>query len=159
MPSADINQWLDELEEPNLLRRKCGGFVWLHAPTRGRLRDLFALDAEALNLSQDDVKTRVPLNDPSRISRTFLAAAELFASTAATHRRLAKWYRDVFTCSRRPEAVFEALYHASEAAILLATQKKADEVSEELRWSHSVFNGAHAIIRKTGFSRRSCRPV
>ena len=38
--NTDAQTWIKELEEHGLIRRKSGGFIWMHTTARGRLRDI-----------------------------------------------------------------------------------------------------------------------
>ncbi len=99
-------KWLQELESNGVVRRKPGGFIWLHSPTRERLRGYLETPIASLfsipDLPADVLAALTEWNAPCN--------APLY------HRALATWYRHVFLTSHSPAAVLEAIYHACEAA-------------------------------------------
>jgi hypothetical protein len=148
-----INQWLDELEQHNIVRRKSGGFIWFHAPIRERLRILLEIDP-----------TGIPnvLKVPSNVKK-ILTKWQAHQKTASIHQDLIEWYCQVFLASHSPGAIFEAVHHACEAALASIPANGSADV-ESIRRADCVLLRAEyllrqsaAVIRTRGFSRGSCR--
>lgn len=89
--------WLDDLENIGLVRRKPGGFVWLHARTRTRLRELFrneaARDELLKQLNRDlrkrakELKKAMETLTASRTTGSWHVADESLADKAHTKAR------------------------------------------------------------------------
>ena len=151
-------EWLNELEDIGLVRRKPGGFIWLHTRPRNRLRNILGDRREQMVLVQ-----------------TFGSLARLFSGdgterrpkwdsegdAAEIHRELAEWYRRVLAASDAPAAVFEAVYHACRAARSSLHALKKDDVMAHARrliqWAASLLHFHRFLVQTHGYSRGSCR--
>jgi hypothetical protein len=123
-------QWVKQLEGLGLIRRKPGGFIWLHSPARNKLRRILGSAAERdawLQKSHEPVKVDFANWQPHE-------------NVAEIHANLANWNRRILSASDAPPAVFEAVYHScrSAEAILDAVQTieiKAEATQEQQRRS------------------------
>lgn len=140
---ADKKQeWLRELEDKGLLRRKAGGFIWMHLRCRQRIRDI--------------------LHDPSKLTSRYTAAsAALHGWTPKEdegdlHTELAKWYEKVLDASENPAAVFEALYHFCRAAQRFAGHDVV-RARQRLEAASALLKVNSLLIQTQGYARGSCR--
>ena len=100
-------KWLNELEGRGLLRRKAGGFIWLHSRCRELIRRVLR-DSKELKKWESASKYAAA----EKILRNWKAKGV----EPEIHTLLAKWYEKVLDASGAPAAVFEAVYHLCRAA-------------------------------------------
>ena len=142
--------WIDELESKGLIRRKPGGFIWMHAQARNRLRHMLSDPAAREKFITANPNT----NDSFKDWNTEADEAEI-------HYRLAQWYRRVLSSSNSPAALFEAVYHLCRAAqtriVALATLDGFEFASDQLDEASSILRTHSFLIQTHGYSRGSCR--
>jgi hypothetical protein len=145
----DLLAYIDELEASGLVRRKPGGFIWMHTRARNRLRQL---------LSKPE--SRADLQAADRSVTSYFRGWTPDADEPEIHYCLSQWYRHVLSTSNSPAAVFEALYHLCQSArtslIAPVNVKKStlacariDEASSLLR-THSYLIQTHGYSRESG---------
>lgn len=127
------NKWIDELEMRHVVRRKRGGFIWIHCDIRNALRKLLPKQLPELR----DHEVRI-------------------------HNGLAEWYHKLLQSSDDTEAVFEIVYHRcrQSASILrsrstLRTHEK--ELLNSLNDARITLENARHGMLATGFSKGICR--
>lgn len=102
--SNQRQEWLEELEKAGLVRRKAGGFIWLHSRCRELIRQVFRDPGELRGRQYEDARKIL-----KRWKKRRRFEPEI-------HTRLARWYEKVLDASGSPAAVFEAVYHQCRAA-------------------------------------------
>ncbi len=141
------NKWLNQLEKCRLVRRKPGGFIWLHSRSRGLIRKVLWKDKCALGEVEDgEVKTILEKWDP-------------ISKEPEIHASLAKWYEKVLDASESPAAVFEAVYHLCKAArrYVEATPCKCQEAHRCLDAGSALLKTNSFLVQTRGYARGSCR--
>lgn len=147
--SERSKQWIHALEQLHVVRRKQGGFIWIHCDIRNELR-LRLLDAD--EMPKSTVKRLKPL-------------------TVRIHHGLAEWYHKLFCSSQDPAAAFEVVYHrmVQVAAILEeATLSDRSEYTRDEKRDRSailaalsnarqVLEIAHGTMLSAGSSNALCR--
>jgi SIR2-like domain len=143
--------WLSELESRGLIRRKSGGFIWMHSPSRARLRRVLWREEP---LPEDGTEI-------NQAARAILARWEAVADEAEIHSRIARWYEKVLDASEAPGAAFEAAYHLCLAA---ARHLERPDNSEALSAAQQSIDAASSLLRANdfliqtrGYARGSCR--
>ncbi|HYP08120.1 MAG TPA: hypothetical protein VER03_17945 [Bryobacteraceae bacterium] len=142
----DVSQWVRDLEVLKLVRRKEGGFIWLHARCREKLRKALRSGTHQTPESLQDgytLESWTPQTDQAEI-----------------HNELARWYNKVLDASDAPPSAFEVVYHLCLAAA--SAMKHNPELSDA--WIDEKVEAAaallktHAFLIQThGYSRGSCR--
>ncbi len=134
--------WITDLQETGLIRRKPGGFIWVHSRCRQALRN-------ALSGQDPDLKPLLDQNGWHANAREF-----------DVHTDLADWYSRVLDASESPAAVFEIVYHQCRAARVHLDQVGAKGTS----WACARLDAASALLKSQsyliqtrGYSRGSCR--
>ena len=129
--------WLQELESLQIIRRKPGGFIWMHVPIREEIR-LRLLESELL-------------------------APRLCGEI---HHGLAECGTRLFLSSRDPLAAFEVSFHRLQAAgwyldsASVQTERRencATHVLANITGALTILNVARTAILKKGFSRGARR--
>lgn len=128
LEEKEIREWLQKLEELNILRTKTGGFVWLHTPTREALRK----DIDGL-LSPDEGAS-IHEGLAHWYHQVFLRSNSPFSILEAVHHSCEATR---FCLLANPPAIRRAIEH--------------------VRWADTQLDGAAGHIRTRGFSRGSCR--
>jgi hypothetical protein len=126
------DKWLDELETMGLVRRKLGGFIWLHAERRNTLRDCWNQIAGSLKDFEQG------------------------------HWELAQWYYRLMQSSLTPQSLLESIYHACESAIALKNGGQRDYAQlahRRLRWACNILRQHYFLIQTIGYSRGTCRSL
>lgn len=124
------NSWLTELEERHVIRRKLGGFIWMHCDIRNALR-------QKLSELYEDCRQ----------------------STAEIHHGLAEWYRKLLVTSDEPLAAFEVVYHRCRQVVELLRGCPVDvgPILEALTDARRALHlGRHAMLA-WGFTKGLCR--
>lgn len=120
--------WLDELEDCGLVRRKDGGFIWMHSNLREELRKRF-LKPETLSLGCNE--------------------------RAAIQQSIALWYLKLFDATNTPPAVFEAVDHLcfSAAHLIVGAVKRApdDDPATCLQIATRRVNTARQLLQEHNF--------
>lgn len=142
--------WLNELEELGVIRRKPGGLVWLHTWIRGELRDY--------------------LNQPRAADET--VDPESLRLFARIHHAHAEWYRKLFLSSRDPLAVCEIVSHrclqarnclAAIRGLMVGEELSEDAAALASRAAQALQDGLKSLhlgrkaMLGSGFSRSTCR--
>jgi hypothetical protein len=169
-------EWIEDLEGFGLVRRKPGGFIWLHANSRQMLREAFQWGRRPLG---GDVRSephpnlerllKLEQGKVGEILKKWQAGAvpgdvhpppatgKRKELAADIHEALAAWYARLLDASDSPSAAFEAAYHYCEAA---DSHLRADAHVEAI----ACFDAAAAILKANsyliqthGYSRGSCR--
>lgn len=146
--SADRPAWINDLEACGLIRRKPGGFIWMHSPSRELSRQILrgerALDIES---------------DPSGEACAILGEWRAAADEADVHTELARWYEKVLDSSGAAGATFEAVYHWC-----LAATRHLQFSGDGIRLAQGALAAAAALLRVNAFliqtrsyARGSCR--
>ncbi len=136
--------WVDELEEKGLVRRKPGGFIWIHSRARTLLR-------------------RRLFNSNSASDEVLPAGWDPQKDAPEIHWRLAQWYRRILAASWAPGAVFEAVYHACRSAEEFlrvsgdSSAREAGTAVDRVNWASSLLHTHAFLIQTQGYSRGSCR--
>src|SRR5258708_962991 len=138
-------QWLTQLERLGLLRRKAGGFIWLHLQCRQLIRKIL------------ERTEKVPEGTGYAAARRVLQSWNAQAQEAAIHSELAGWYEKVLDASESPPAAFEALYHLCEAARKFAGQNEMSRARVKLAAARALLNLTSLLIQTQGYARGSCR--
>ena len=157
----DANSWLETLEEFQLIRRKSGGFLWIHSRVRTRIRNVLRKKDQRDSF----IQSVASLEKGTDITSIFNTIEQHFSPDmlADVHWHLAKWYKKVLASTSSPGAVFEAIHHACESAFaLIADQKKVESktaslVAERISWATSLLTSNSFLIQSQGYSRNSCR--
>ncbi len=152
--APDIRQvWLNQLEKIKLLRRKAGGFIWLHSRCRERIRQVLWQTRER----QDKAR-------PKGRVQEILAKWDAKSDEPEIHSKLAKWYEKVLDASEAPGAVFEALHHLCKAAERYLERHTGAGDREDLQAACQRLEAASALLRANsfliqthGYARGSCR--
>lgn len=136
--------WLNELEGLGLLRRKAGGFIWLHSRCRQHIREV---------LRNPDAAAHTPA------VRAILDRWNPKIEEPEIHTKLAAWYGKVLDASEAPAAVFEAVYHLCKAAESCLEQDPPELFSgcERLDSASSLLKTNTFLIQTHGYARGSCR--
>jgi hypothetical protein len=127
-------RWLDELEDEGLIRRKPGGFIWMHSRSREQLRDEFAQGLFG--------------STPSR--------------EAALHYALAKWYMKVLDVSLAPPAIFEAVHHLCRSTMPTkddGVESWNSRAVDRMHAAAALVRSNAFLIQTRGYSRGSCRKL
>lgn len=138
--------WLNQLEDLGLVRRKAGGFIWLHLRCRQLLRDILQ-NPEHLNAFIHPV------------AREILQKWKAREREAEIHTELAKWYEKVLDASENPSAVFEALHHLCMAAQGFSDPDQTDynRAAQRLDTASALLKANGFLIQTQGYARGSCR--
>ncbi len=122
--------WLAELEEQHVIRRKLGGFIWMHCDIRNALR-------RGLPERHDDCRQ----------------------STAEIHHGLAEWYRKLLVASDEPLAAFEVVYHRCRQVVELLRNPTVDvgPILEALTDARRALHLGRDAMLSWGFSKGLCR--
>jgi hypothetical protein len=135
LPDADGRvQWLDALERRGLIRRKPGGFIWMHSLSRERLRTAFLDNKKWKTASQK----------------------------SALHHALARWYMKVTDVSVAPAAVFEAVYHLCLSAAPIPSETSDAwnaRATQNIKAAVSFLKANTFLVQTRGYSRGSCRKL
>jgi hypothetical protein len=147
----DEAKWVNELEERGLLRRKAGGFIWIHSRCRQFIRKL-------LGKRHGFRETREFLEKRPEIENA-LRRWDPKAYEPKIHGKLAEWYVKVLDASESPAAVFEAVYHLCRAAetSLKLGKDKTSLACERLEAAAALLKTNGFLIQTRGYSRGSCR--
>ncbi len=157
-------RWLEELEVLGLVRRKPGGFIWIHSRTRTILR-------RALFRPSDFQTEHLEGRSKSIAAWDFQAIIEEWKperEAPGIHWELAHWYRRILAASRFPGAVFEAVYHAIRSAEELILSAIRPDLSarrpgmlkvacDRIDWASSLLHAHAFLVQTQGYSRGSCR--
>jgi hypothetical protein len=101
--------WLKDLEKLGLLRRKDGGFIWMHARLRKELRKRL--------VSGEPKYDGPPLGCEER---------------AEIQQQIASWYLKLFDATNSPPAIFEAVDHLCSSAAHLIVGAMKNGANEEV---------------------------
>lgn len=144
----DREKWVTALEKCGLLRRKAGGFIWIHSLCRQSIREKLESRQE-----QDDFLEKFPK------AKAAWGDWEPKIDEPEIHVKLAEWYEKVLEASEFPAAVFEAVYHLCRAAeITLELDKDQIQVAcDRLEAAASLLKANSFLIQTHGYSRGSCR--
>jgi hypothetical protein len=142
--------WLNDLEALGLIRRKPGGFIWMHSRCREKLRAVLNGSEELKLRGANYAKSR-------RILRKWAAAR----TEGKIHTKLAHWYETVLGASEAPPAIFEAVYHLCKAAESYLQHETAIEgvalACERLDSAAALLKSNTFLIQTHGYARGSCR--
>ena len=144
-------RWLTELEKCGLVRRKPGGFIWLHSRCREKMRRiLWRNDGWQDNLSET-------AQQMVREWNAKLLEPEI-------HSKLANWYEKVLDASKAPAAVFEAAYHLCKGAKryieryqILGDEADLRDAGYRLDAASGLLQANSFLIQTQGYARGSCR--
>ena len=143
--------WLNELEATGLLRRKAGGFVWVHSRCRGVFRSLLRRNGDLLEC----------LEKESPAAFELLKEWDVIDEEPQIHTRLARWYERVLNASDSPAAAFEAVYHLCRAANGYLDQpdrkRSGKEAQQRLEAGVALLRSNLFLIQTNGYARGSCR--
>ena len=134
--------WLNELQNLDLLRRKPGGYIWVHAGCRQRLRAFLDRPTEAPPEIIDILDKWNPT-----------------AKAAEIHCRIALWYEKLLDATKAPVAVFEAAEHLCRAAEAMVINS-GNEICRApcvIDAASALLIGNSFLIQTHGYSRGSCR--
>ena len=138
------------LETSGLVRRKPGGFIWMHTRARNRLRTLLGSRAMRVTFCKKHPEVA-----------PYLTSWNSSRDECEIHNRLAQWYRHVLATSNSPAALFEAVYHLCHAArtSLRTVQTSAGEAfaCARIEEASSLLRTHSYLIQTHGYSRGSCR--
>lgn len=158
-PDSHLN-WVDELEECGLVRRKAGGLIWIHSASRQIIRKILAGDADKKELLKglhEDVRQKVEqiLQEVEQI----VAEWEPWAEEAEIHSKIAEWYERVLDASEDPAASFEAAFHFCRAglAFVKAEVPKYGRAEANIDAATALLKTNYFLIQTHGYSRGSCR--
>jgi len=150
--AAERSAWVDDLEDTGLVRRKAGGFIWIHARCRETLRAILRKpDVREGHLAGYENVLQVlkhwnPAGDEPKI-----------------HAALAEWYEQVLDASDAPAAALEMAYHycrSAETKLELAEGDRANAMvwaSEKVDAATASLKAHGFLIQTNGYSRGSCR--
>jgi hypothetical protein len=145
-----VYTWLDDLEKLGLIRRKAGGFIWMHSRCREHMREVFRNPS---SLAADVANCR-PAQELLETWRPNSRAPEI-------HTRLARWYEKVLDASDAPPAVFEAVYHLCLAAEGFGNPsdrgRDLSNLCQRLNAAAALLKGNSFLIQTQGYARGSCR--
>lgn len=164
---VDRISWVTALEELGLLRRKVGGFIWMHARARNQLRLLLS-SKERRKKFFDERKAMKASQKPVELQGLGRRLEEWKPeqSAALIHSNLAEWFRRVFAAANSPAALFEAVYHScrstisSIATIGNTSQQcitQCDLASSQVEAAVSLLRANAWLVQTHGYSRGSCR--
>jgi hypothetical protein len=132
-------QWLDQLEEKKLLRRKDGGFVWVNSRYRQKIRACMKLTSEEIeqaatgpSLFQERVGVPLPAGIAGEELLQLLRDWKAVDKQAEIQRGIAMWYLKVFDSTGTSRAILEAADHLCYSAASLVRVKKFPEAIERL---------------------------
>jgi hypothetical protein len=109
------------LERHNIIRRKTGGFIWMHCSTRDRLRNELRA-----------------------------AAGDRWNSTAADiHWHLALWYEQLFLSSLSASSAFEVVYHCLRCIESSLSDLRSKAGLKKLRTSNGDLSGRRIRIEQS----------
>lgn len=156
-PAESLNkrpEWVSQLEEKGLLRRKAGGFIWIHSRSRQFIRKILGNPHEYHEIPE----IRELLDMRPEIQGVLLDWNPQ-ATEPEIHGMLAEWYGKVLDASESPAAVFEAVYHLCRAAktSLELDKDKTDPAYEWLEAAAALLKTNGFLIQTRGYSRGSCR--
>lgn len=159
-------EWLRDLELNGLLRRKLGGFVWLHADVRNELRYKFSNLSHFLTFFKDVIQNQKMLPSSkdrkafkaSKKQLTKLTVLDTTDKLSEIHGDLAVWYRRVLAAADAPPPLFEAIYHALKAAVASLEYKNNGLDAERwVAWAAALLHSHEFLVQTRGYSRGSCR--
>ncbi len=151
-----IADWLNDLEDMGLVRRKLGGFVWIHTSLRKHLQDRFG----------------TPPRGQRRAREQELGGWRPHEKEADVHADLAAWYTRVLLASNSPQAVFEAVQHlclAAKSELRLSLSKPSvygnatklqyldRKLSVYLGRAASLLDTYSFLIQTSYYSRSTCK--
>lgn len=139
------HDWLNVLERKGLLRRKPGGFIWVHLRCRQYIRDIL------------QGKEKLPDGVRFEAARKALRGWRPAGIEATLHTDLAKWYEKVLDASENPAAVFEALYHFCKAAERYAARNLIVLARQRLEAASALLKVNSFLIQTQGYARGTCR--
>jgi hypothetical protein len=141
--------WVDELEDRGLVRRKEGGFIWIHSRCRSSLRKI---------LREPDFRQTWLNRFPE--AKTAFAAWHPEDDEPEIHESLAGWYGKVLDASDAPPSVFEIVYHlcrAADTAISRRGAKGIEFAGTKIEAAAALLKTHSFLIQTHGYSRGSCR--
>ncbi len=100
-----VKRWVEQLILIGLIRRKPGGYYWLHYSLRSLIREFLENEVD-YPLCPDDV---IPAIIPPSCKRSMLGIR------SRTHHWIAEWYLKAFRASNHPNPLMESLYHRYQA--------------------------------------------
>src|SRR5579872_818118 len=127
--------WLQELEIKKLIRRKAGGFIWMHLRCRQLIRHALEAHDGSFNLH----------------------GWKPWEQKADIHTGLAQWYEKILNASQVPSALFEALYHYCQAAVTQAKDSNLKKAGESLVAASALLRSHAFLIQTQGYARGNCR--
>ena len=136
--------WVNDLEKTGLVRRKAGGFIWIHSRSRQKLRR---------KLRDDRVRRDAKIGSCFKDWRPT-------DDEPAIHAALAEWYAKVLDVSEAPAAVFEVVYHFCKAAETYVWRNREEDVllaRESLGAAAALLKRSSFLVQTHGYSRGSCR--
>ena len=135
--SYQADEWIEELQKRQVLRRKKGGFIWMHCDIRNLLR-------------KDLLKNNQILDD----------------DLSSIHDGLAKWYHRLFAASDDPITAFEIIYHRINEATALIKRNDIGEANQSVLRIFTclgditrVLEVARPAILSWGFSKGICHEL
>lgn len=137
--SKMADEWLDDLEKKHAVRRKKGGFVWIHCDVRNHLRS-------KLLESNRFLKTELP----------------------TIHNGLSEWYHRLLASSNDPMTAFEIIYHRVNEALARIDKENRGKVGQEKKLNSvlicisdiiRVLEIARPAILSWGFSKGICHEL
>lgn len=134
---ALTDEWLSDLEALHVIRRKRGGFIWMHCDIRNRLR-----------LSIPELKGIRDNDDP------------LQQWTAAIHHGLAEWNQKLLVASDTPSPAFEIVYHRCQQCVAMLEWGQVthgEELLAALSDARRALETARPFMLSVGFSKSVCR--
>ncbi|HST24166.1 MAG TPA: SIR2 family protein [Blastocatellia bacterium] len=144
----DRQTWVQQLEEVGLLRRKAGGFIWIHSRCREVIRDILSNPPKRDTFFKKSSKAKKALKgwEPEK-------------DEPEIHERLAEWYGKVLDASESPAAVFEAVYHFCRAAEASLTLNRSESAwpCKQIEAAAALLKANGFLIQTHGYSRGSCR--
>jgi hypothetical protein len=146
-------KWLDQLECIGLLRRKPGGYIWVHSRCRSRIREI---------LQCSDRISDVYKSKGVEPHKALCLAIEWAPQTKEhlSHVRIAEWYQKVLVATGSPAAAFEAAEHlcrAAEAILHWGSEKQLDDARACIAKAAAIVRRNGYLIQTHGYSRGSCR--
>lgn len=147
--SEDRTIWVNDLEKIGLLRRKAGGFIWIHSRSRQFIRAILG-NKEG---QQGKFLNRYP------DAQAAWGDWEPESSESEIHERLSEWYVKVLDASESPAAVFEAVYHLCRAAETAKglTEGQTERACQMVEAAAALLKSNGFLIQTQWYSRGSCR--